>query len=210
MISTDARRGVKPGVTYEPDVWGCIDRHKKARSEHGPLHTSTRTAFDALCKVKVRNTREAAAQLGYVCSTLEEAPTLPPGDRDGFKLSALADRLLEISEEPQPTKRVPALWRGRKLTRAGQLFRYHAFLVNELMTVSWELYGSRDYASRMIPMDGYVQRAVGPRRGFAPFHDPRTLRRRAVAVMRSLKIDSTTADNLATRRTKATAKAVQS
>lgn len=210
----------EPGVTYEIDVWTRIQELKKARAECAealskngidgedvPRLTNAKwAAFDALCNTRARTPQEAAKQLAYLCLASEEeteAPTLPPNDPGGFKLSVFAERLLALTNMPQPTKSVPALSRGSRLTKAGQLVRYHSFLVNELMTVSWELYGSRDYASCMIPMDSYVRQALGPKNASSPFHDTKTLQRRATAVMQSLKIDTTTSDSFMHRRTKA-------
>lgn len=83
--------------------------------------------------------------------------------------------------------------------RAGRLVRYHSFLVNELMTVSWELYGSPDYAMHMIPLDGFVQSAVGGRsykrgRTSEPFHNVATLPARAATVLKAVKVNTTQAE----------------
>lgn len=113
----------------------------------------------------------------------------------------MASALRKATALPQPTKKVGALRRGGKLTRAGLLHRYHAFLVGELQTVSWNLYGSRDYASRMIPIDDAVTVRVdanfkngkfAPSRSRKPsyFFDESRLPQRARSVLRSLKIDT--------------------
>lgn len=94
-----------------------------------------------------------------------------------------------------PTKRVGALHRGRKLTRAGLLHRYHAFLAQELQTVSWNLYGDRDYASHYVPYDAAVDARCGGK-DRDPFFDESRLTTRARAVLGKLKIDTVNADRL--------------
>jgi hypothetical protein len=87
-----------------------------------------------------------------------------------------------------PTKRVGPLERGGKLTRAGLLTRYQSFLVQELETVSWNLYGARDFAKDVIFADHEVSSRCMT--GNYPLFDESKLTVRAHAVLKSLKIDS--------------------
>lgn len=96
----------------------------------------------------------------------------------------------------KPTKQVGALTRGRKLTEAGLLHRYHAFLVQELETLGLKLYGSSEYALQVRPIDDAVNarcsgRQTGSsRRRAHPFFDESKLSARARAVLTSLDIDT--------------------
>ncbi|MDB5619505.1 hypothetical protein [Tardiphaga sp.] len=111
----------------------------------------------------------------------------------------------------EPTKQVGPLTKGRRLTRAGLLLRYHAFLVGELHTLSLNLYGSSDYALRRRPIDRAVSIRVSnnfvdgqyvERRKNYPFFDEGRLSQRARAVLESLEIDTVHgADRTAKRRT---------
>ncbi|OSI68890.1 hypothetical protein [Bradyrhizobium canariense] len=97
--------------------------------------------------------------------------------------------------------------RGSKLTRAGLLLRYQAFLVGELETLSWYLYGDRNYALNLRINDqavnvrcasGYVNGEYRhhARRKACPFFDKRKLPSRARAVLASLSIDVINAGDL--------------
>jgi hypothetical protein len=96
----------------------------------------------------------------------------------------------------EPTKRVGPLTRGRKLTTAGLLHRYHAFLVQELETLGLKLYGSSEYAPQMRPADVAVNERCSnrheskARRKIYPFFDESTLSTRARTVLESLEIDT--------------------
>lgn len=97
--------------------------------------------------------------------------------------------------------------RGDKLTRAGLLLRYQAFLVSELETLSWHLYGDRYYAINFRINDqavnaccsaGYVDGEYRPdaRRKAYPFFDESKLLARARAVLGSLEIDTVKAGDM--------------
>jgi hypothetical protein len=96
-----------------------------------------------------------------------------------------------------PKKHVGALQRGRKLTRAGLLTRYQSFLVQELETVSWNLYGERDYAKHTVFFDDAVRARCTSTDRCLPFFDERSLPTRARAVLKSLEIDTDSAENRA-------------
>jgi hypothetical protein len=86
-------------------------------------------------------------------------------------------------------KAVGALQRGRKLTWVGLLIRYQSFLVQELETVSWNLYGERDYAKHVIFYDDAVRERCLSKDRCDPFFDERGVASRAHAVLGSLDID---------------------
>ncbi len=124
----------------------------------------------------------------------------------GQWLAKITADLKAATAFPRPTKRIGALSKGKKLTRAGLMLRYHAFLIGELNTLGIAFYGCREYPERMIPMDDAVN--VRARSGFRngkydekqnrrkryPFFDESKLTDRAKSVLKSLKIDITTAD----------------
>jgi hypothetical protein len=56
----------------------------------------------------------------------------------------------ELTTATAPITRVGAFHRDGKLTREDLLARYQSYLVQELETVSWNLYGERDYAKHTI------------------------------------------------------------
>jgi hypothetical protein len=62
-----------------------------------------------------------------------------------------------------PKKRVGAFHRDGKLTREGLLAKYQSYLVQELATVSWNLYGERDYAKHTIFFDRAVNSCAASR-----------------------------------------------
>lgn len=94
---------------------------------------------------------------------------------------------LGAQKYPLPTKPMPALTRGKKLTRAGLLLRYHSFLANELASVSLELYGDRDYGTFYTPLDSFVQRAL---HGRGPIHQQSKLPARAKKIFKAIGINS--------------------
>jgi hypothetical protein len=92
-----------------------------------------------------------------------------------------------------PKKQVGAFHRDGKLTREGLLARYQSFLVQELETVSWNLYGERDFAKHFICFDSAVQQRCNSTDHDGPFFDEGTLPDRARAVLNSLTIDAESA-----------------
>jgi hypothetical protein len=104
----------------------------------------------------------------------------------------MSTELTQATAPIVPRKPMGALQRGRKLTRAGLLMRYQSFLVQELETVSWNLYGERG----LRQANRFFDRAVRDRcrSARAPVFDERNLPTRARAVLKSLKIDTETVD----------------
>lgn len=117
----------------------------------------------------------------------------------GERIAVIARAAAKLAEPIHPKKRVGKLARGKKLTRAGLLFRYQSFLIQELQTLSYELYGERDFATSFVAYDQEVDRRCKSRRRAHPFFDPTTLTTRASTVLKSLKIDSVKADSNAVR-----------
>jgi hypothetical protein len=101
---------------------------------------------------------------------------------DVHDIVKMAAELTTATAPIVPKKRVGSLQRGRKLTRAGLLTRYQSYLVQELETVSWNLYGERDYAKHYIFFDDAVRaRCISTDRGL-PFFDEKGASRIALAL----------------------------
>lgn len=158
--------------------------------------------FGTVLSARPATPRQAAAQLRAVVAEIESLSC--ETNRASIEEVLDVDDIVKISADLTaataaivPEKHVGALQRGRKLTRAGLLTRYQSFLVQELETVSYNLYGERDYAKHTIFFDDAVRsRCTSTDRGY-PFFDERTLPDRARAVLESLKIDTETADAIA-------------
>ncbi|UWU73032.1 hypothetical protein N2603_23280 [Bradyrhizobium huanghuaihaiense] len=161
--------------------------------------------FAAACAIKnrilqaalsARATRssEVAAQLGAVVAEIDCLGAGVGIDEvlDVDHIQKLSAELSEATSPIVPKKPVGALQEGNKLTRAGLLARYQSFLVQELETVSWHLYGERDYAKHCVMFDDAVNARC--RSPDYPLFDERGLPERARAVLESLKIDTETAD----------------
>jgi hypothetical protein len=176
-----------------------------------PATTSTDEKLTAYCGIKNRilgavlatrpaTSGQVAAQLRAVVAEIEslsnatsKAPLEEVLDRnDIFKMSA---DLTSATAQIVPKKHVGPLQRGRKLTRAGLLTRYQSFLVQELETVSWNLYGERDYAKDIIFFDSAVGQGCKSADHYYPFFDEKKLPARARAVLGSLEIDTDLADD---------------
>jgi hypothetical protein len=93
----------------------------------------------------------------------------------------------------KPQKNPNKLERGNRLTRAGLLLRYHSFLLEEIYTISSDLFGDRDYLLQYHPYDDAVRGQL--RKGKHPFFNPNTLTKRARSVLGSLKIDTAKASS---------------
>lgn len=107
------------------------------------------------------------------------------------EFGALALHLCELTEPIVPKKQPKPMSKGRALTRAGLLSRYQSFLVQELETVSWNLYGERDFAKFTIVFDDAVSaKCRGKSRRYA-FFDESKLTGRAKTVLGALKINTT-------------------
>lgn len=155
------------------------------------FETARRAAWDiyrAALNAHLNNSREIAVLLGLIARHIDTHG----GDNCEFlaqeELARIAAKAMAITELPQPTKKIAALKKGKRLTRAGLLHRYHAFLIGELSTLGVAFYGSRDYPKTMVPVDDAVNARVRGGR-FQPFFNESKLPDRARSVLKSLKID---------------------
>ncbi|WP_441280529.1 hypothetical protein [Tardiphaga sp. 862_B3_N1_1] len=142
--------------------------------------------FDAALNYKPRRGADAACQFAIMAREMKTEGTIELLDVEAFQ--KLVDGLRGATSPLRPTKVVPAATRGRKLTRSGLLQRYHAFLVQELQTLSCALYGPRDFAAMTRIEDDVVNERCN--RFGSVFFDEGTLPDRARSVLKSLKIDA--------------------
>ena len=117
------------------------------------------------------------------------------------EFDAIAKRLRALTDQIPPKKKVGKLQRGRKLTRAGLLYRYQSFLAKELETVSNNLYGDPRCALQYSIEDDAVNQRL--RKSHHPFFDESKLPARARSVLKSLKIDTEHYDDVARKSRKA-------
>lgn len=157
--------------------------------------------LEAAFEVPLRNGRDVAAVLEMIARKGGDC-----GDMEWLRLEQMQKLLagaLKATAPEQPSKRPGPFARGRKLTRAGLLFRYQSFLAQELMTIGWELYGNPNMALTYIPFDHEVTKRCSAdfkdgkyhprrpsRRKHHPFLDEAKLSVRARSVLGSLKIDT--------------------
>ncbi|MEH2476215.1 hypothetical protein V1281_002615 [Nitrobacteraceae bacterium AZCC 2161] len=167
------------------------------RHEFEEILTIKEDIYRASLKAEVKRPSEVALQLQII---VRDA-SLSTDDSCEFlsvkELSVIAMNLLEATKPLVPKKRVGALRRGRKLTVAGLHVRYQSFLIQELETLSVNLYGSRDYAKQFrIEDDAVNLRCQGRSKTRYPFFDESKLTTRARAVLKSLKIDTERDDDI--------------
>ncbi|MBO4227230.1 hypothetical protein [Bradyrhizobium neotropicale] len=145
--------------------------------------------FAAIKQAKLSQPRAVAQQMAAVveymnfleCRVIEEALS-------GEDFCRMSENLTTATKPIRPTKPPLPYSRGSRLTQAGLLARYASFLVQELETVSWVLYGQRDFAKQIVIFDDAVNERCRSRRG--PFFDEKALPKRARAVLESLRIDA--------------------
>ncbi|MET4293720.1 hypothetical protein [Bradyrhizobium sp. LB5.2] len=169
-------------------------RDKDAET-YGICCSAQREIFDAIVAAKPANSSEVARQLNVIAVEATEAGTTAVVGL--CELTALAEHLNRVTAPLQPKKKVGALRRGRRLTQFGLIHRYQAFLLQELQTIGWHVYGERDYPLRYRPEDGAVSKrcATPDSRGRHPiFHNPQKLTARARSVLCALKVDTQNAE----------------
>ncbi len=142
---------------------------------------------------------QVAAQLRAIVAEIdslstETAPASIEEVLDVHDIVKLSADLNRAAPPITPKKNVGAFQHDGKLTREGLLARYQSFLVQELETVSWNLYGERDFAKHFICFDSAVRQRCDSTDHDGPFFDEKSLPDRARAVIESLKIDTDTAD----------------
>lgn len=152
--------------------------------------------FRSALKAKLYNSREVSILLALIARHIDTHTGDDCEVLSVKELASIADKANMLAEPPRPTKVVGALHRGTRLTRSGLLHRYHAFLVNELLSVGLELYGNHRYPLTSIPFEDPVQDVCAKRTGRGksyPFHDQSKLTDRARAVFKKLGIDASSA-----------------
>jgi hypothetical protein len=183
------------------DIWHkravdiCRDFEKApddaGRDEFEEILTIKEDIYRAALKAEVRRPSEVALQLQIIVRDASLTTDESCEFLSVKELSVIAANLLEATKPLVPKKRVGALRRGRKLTVAGLHVRYQSFLIQELETLSYNLYGSRDYAKQFrIEDDAVNLRCVGSSKTRYPFFDESKLTTRARSVLKSLKIDT--------------------
>jgi hypothetical protein len=145
---------------------------------HAKLHSAGDVAV--LLAMVVRHAQIQGDEVGEFINTAE--------------LDAIAKQLRALTDLLPPKKKVGKLQRGRKLTRAGLLYRYQAFLMKELETVSYNLYGDSRCALEYRMEDDAVNLRLRKRPW--PLFDESKLPDRAERVLKSLKIDTENGDVL--------------
>lgn len=155
--------------------------------------SKNRIIFDAILPAPASIVRQVAAKLRAAVDEMEHlktdaSPAVIEEVLNGDNLMQMSAELSRATAPIAPKKHVGALQRGRKLTRAGLLTRYQSFLVQELETVSWNLYGERDFAKHCIMYDDAVGARCNSPGG--PFFDEKELPNRARTVLESLNVDT--------------------
>ena len=176
-----------------------IDRPIDDDDELSAFSAIKNRILGAVLSARPSTSGQVAAQLRAVvaeidCLSTETVPVSIEEVLDVHDIDKMATDLTVATAPILPKKRVGSLQRGRKLTRAGLLTRYQSYLVQELETVSWNLYGERDYAKRTIFFDRAVRDRCTSANDRGPFFNERNLPDRARAVLGSLKIDTDTVD----------------
>jgi hypothetical protein len=175
-----------------------------AAADRLPLDTSddeldaacdiVRRLYTAILKAKTHGAGNVALKLEAVLLKLDSEKNESIEDAlDVDDIRRLAAELSDATKLLTPAKKVGALRRGRKLTRAGLLCRYQSFLMKELQTLSLNLYGNR-YALQYIEEDDAVN--LRCENGRHSFFDESKLPDRARSVLKSLKIDTKEFDAL--------------
>jgi len=148
-------------------------------------------AYKAVLKVKPNNATEVARQMEVIAAEMRREGTVAV---IGFaEFAKLAEHLTDITKPILPKKMPGKFTRGTKLTKAGLLHRYHSFLLEELYTIGWHVYGERDFLLHWYSYDDVVEPKLRDKRCRHPFFDPSRMTERATSVLKSLKIDTVNA-----------------
>lgn len=146
--------------------------------------------YEAILCAKPNNASEVARQMEVISYEMSINKTITVlGIKEFHKLT---DNLIELTKPLMPKKHPGPMRRGNRLTRAGLLSRYHSFLLEEIFTIGWHVYGERDYLLQFRPYDSAVETPLKAKSGRHPFFDPAKLTKRAKAVLSRLKINTTT------------------
>lgn len=144
--------------------------------------------YEAILSVKPNTAADVASQMEVIAAEMRREETTSV---IGFaEFMRIAENLTEVTKPILPAK-MPGKWsRGNRLTKVGLLHRYCSFLLEELNTISWALYGERDYLTLMHFYDDAVRGKLRDRRCRHPFFNPAGMTERATRVLKSLKIDT--------------------
>jgi hypothetical protein len=171
------------------------DAHPKMGDDdsgYDVLYSSKWEIFEAAFKTSIHNCDALAALIQIVnrhacdCGDVEVALDLE-------KLQIIARISAAVTAPLSPKKRTGKLRRGNKLTAFGLIYRYQAFLIQELETIGWHVYGERDYPMMSRHYDDAVNarcRLSSGRGAYPIFFNPKSLPARARSVLKSLKIDT--------------------
>ncbi|WP_441277795.1 hypothetical protein AB7783_12345 [Tardiphaga sp. 172_B4_N1_3] len=158
--------------------------------------------FAAALDYKPRRGGDAAHQFAIIAREMKAEGTIQILDVEAFH--KLVDGLRSATAPLRPAKMPGPSTRGRKLTRSGLLQRYQSFLIQELETISWHLYGARDFAKFYKQKDHavtircsshFVDGKFKAKRKSYPFFDESKLSTRARSVLKSLKIETVIHDD---------------
>lgn len=202
MVESHAIIAAVPAESFPSDIWSLIELHRKAVAASDAMETVGAKAdaaagyaneiLDALMFAKAQTVRQESARLwhlsGYLKTILGDDTDLS-GYFDLTDLIRLSKTLEDVTTPPHPTKRMPNFTKGKKLTRAGLLYRYHSFLISKLKTLSIALYGNEEFGCYFYPREDAVDDKLR-RAGSGPFLNPRKLTARARTVLKSLKVDT--------------------
>ncbi|ABE63201.1 hypothetical protein Nham_2410 [Nitrobacter hamburgensis X14] len=149
--------------------------------------------FDAIVNAECNSASDVAWQVQAVVDYLDCLETDSIEEAvDATQFRKIAANLKRATAFRQPKKIPGKASKGRRLTRAGLLQRYQSFLIEELFTLSCELYGDPQYALQYVLFDDAVHKALktGTRKRTDVFLDSVSLTSRARSVLKSLKIDT--------------------
>lgn len=187
---TDAdlqRQGVSALFFY---YWKAANLQDIVQGDEAMLNTLTQSrgaAYEAILKVKPNNATEVARQMEVITAEMQREETVAVIGVAEF--TKLTEHLRDITAPIIPKKMPGKFTRGNRLTKAGLLHRYHSFLLEELYTIGWHVYGDRDFLLHWYPYDDVVESKLRDKRCRHPFFDPARMMDRAASVLKPLKID---------------------
>ncbi len=149
--------------------------------------------FDVIVNAKSSLAADVSLQMQAVVNYLDCLNSDSIEDAIDFpQFRNIAANLKRATAFRQPRKRLGNAAKGRRLTRTGLLQRYQSFLMQELFTLSTELYGGPQYALQFVSFDDAVHTALKSEKSKHAyvFLDPISLTSRARTVLKSLKVDT--------------------
>jgi hypothetical protein len=150
-----------------------------------------RSLYAAILNAKATRPSEISIKLAAVVHKMNQDKSDEIEEHlTGADFRRLAAELAAATQPLYPKKKTGALQRRGKLTRFGLLHRYQAFLIQELETIGWHVYGERDYPMTYRPSDHAVNARCNSPKHSNPFFDGSKLPDRARKVLKSLQIDT--------------------